>query len=217
MKKSDAEILSPFVSDERKSRVDEVLGRRTRSITVVLDRIHDAHNASAVLRSCEAFGIQEVHVIESKVTPFVISRKVTQGCEKWLDITRYSEAERCLEALRERKFSIYASLLSDEALPIGDLDSSRPMALVFGNEHDGVSPEVRARCDGAFMIPMFGFSQSFNISVATALSLYHLIGERVKSNLSGDLTAEDFKKMKDRYYRLSVKSGERILARLRKP
>ncbi|WP_367305898.1 TrmH family RNA methyltransferase [Alicyclobacillus acidocaldarius] len=165
--------LADWLRPERLLRLREVLMRRTSYIAVAMEAVDDGHNQAAILRSAEAFGVQHVAVIEGK-QPFHPSKGVTQGAHKWLTLHRMPDIGRAIDALHARGFQVYATDLSEGAQPIDAVDLARPTAILFGNEKDGVSPEARERADGRFYIPMAGFVQSFNVSVAAAIALYEL-------------------------------------------
>jgi tRNA (guanosine-2'-O-)-methyltransferase len=170
---------------------------------LVLEGVHDPHNIAACMRSAEGLGLQEVHV----VTPadYKPHKKVCQGGDKWLDIHYHRTPEALATALRARGYALYAAALNPDAVPIGGLDFSRRLALVLGNEHEGVSKELQALCDGAFVIPMRGFTQSFNVSVATGITLYHATQARAAAlGPDGDLDAADREALRLRWVELSV-------------
>lgn len=153
---------------------------------VVCADLQDPHNAAAILRTCEALGVLEVWVIEEN-HPFVPSPRVTQGAEKWLRIKRFRRADAAFSELRRRGFRMFAATpageLSVEELP------GEPLALVFGNETEGLRPELLAQCDGTFRVVMWGFSQSLNVSVAAGISLYIVVRARRQAlGQGGDLT-----------------------------
>ena len=171
------DFLYQFITDERKERFEEVLAYRTRHITVVLEDIFQPHNASAVLRSCDLTGIQDVHIIENNYT-FDINPDVVMGSTKWLDIHRYNEQEfntpTAINRLKEQGYQIVATCphrddITPEALPL-----DKPIALVFGTEKTGITDYVMDHADRFVRIPMFGFTESYNISVSAALMVYTL-------------------------------------------
>lgn len=200
-----------FVNEERQERIDEVVGLRTRSLCVVLDRLEDSFNIAAVMRTCEGLGLQEIHVIDNPEYPFEPHGKVTQGCDKWLDIKKYKSFADCKAALKARGFELWAAAIRDGATKLDDMKWDRKIAVVLGNERYGVSKEVLDGVDGVYWIPMRGFSQSFNISVATAMTLSRAISWRV-ANLGeqGDLTPDEAAELKASFMRLSVKQRKRI-------
>ncbi len=197
--------------DERKARIDEVVARRTRSLTVVLDRLEDTFNMAAVLRTCEAMGLQEVHVIRNPDVPFTPNHSVTQGCDKWLDVQLYDSFAECREALHARGFQLWASAIREDATSLFDLKFDSKMALVFGNERFGVSDEVLSGADGVFWIPMRGFTQSLNISAAASACVTRGIAWRLEHwGPEGDLTAGERQALRSEFQRLSVKQRKRI-------
>lgn len=169
------DALSKAVTPERLRRIEEVVAGRTDDLVVVLDRLSDPHNASAVLRSADAFGVQNVHAVVGH-HGFRASRGVSKGTQRWLDVTRYQTAEACARRLREAGHCIYVAAMAGEHT----LDALRAVprvAVVFGNEHRGTSPAMRALSDGTFSIPMRGFVESLNVSVAAAITLHTLAND----------------------------------------
>ncbi len=175
------ELLESLVTPRRMERLLGSLDNRLGHIRLIVENIHNPHNMSAVIRSCEAFGVQHLHVVE-ETEEYKIARGITKGSHKWLDIHRHRDFSECAAEVKGAGFKIYAAMLSDEAVPLEEIPITEPVALLLGNEHDGVSKAAQELCDGAYMIPMYGFVQSFNISVAAALSLYS-ITSRMRSEL----------------------------------
>lgn len=176
MNKQLIEYLKEFISEDRWNRINEVLDKRTEHITVVLEDIYQPHNASAVLRSCDGFGIQNVHVIENN-NVFDASSEVTIGADQWLSLHRYKNpgsdnVSECFDTLREKGYQIVATTPHENDHNLEELDISKPTALVFGTELDGVTDQVMEQADTFVKIPMSGFSESFNISVSAAICLY---------------------------------------------
>lgn len=169
--------MEGFVSERRKERLQEVLAERTRHMTVVLEDVYQAHNASAVLRSCDCFGVQDVHFIENK-NKFKISEDVSMGSTQWLTINKYNSEENntvnCIKELKSKGYRIVATTPHKDDCTISELDVTNPFALVFGTEIDGISETVFEMADEFVKIPMYGFTESFNISVCAALCMYEL-------------------------------------------
>lgn len=165
----DLPLLETF-RPERLARMYEVLNERTHYISLILEAVDDGHNQAAILRSADAFGIQKVSIVTGRA-PFQPNRKVTQGAHKWLTIQRYPDISTAIRSAQREGYQVLASHLAAEAVPITEVDLSRPTVFLFGNEHDGVSPEALQQADGNFVIPMYGFVQSFNVSVACAITL----------------------------------------------
>ena len=171
------EFLYQFITDERKQRFEEVLAYRTRHVTVVLEDIFQPHNASAVLRSCDLTGVQDVHIIENNYT-FDINPDVVMGSTKWLDIHRYNESAfntpAAIERLKAKGYQIVATCPHQDDYSPETLPLDQPIALVFGTEKTGISDYVMEHADKFVKIPMYGFTESFNISVSAALLVYSL-------------------------------------------
>lgn len=169
------EALSKVVTSKRLERIQDVARSRTDNLVLVLDRIADPHNSSAVLRSADAFGVQRVHVIVGE-QGFRASRGVSKGTHRWLDVVRYETADACARRLRDEDYAIFVAAMGGETRLEG-LRTTPRLAVVFGNEHRGVSPEMRDLADGTFSIPMCGFVESLNISVAAAITMQTLAGD----------------------------------------
>jgi tRNA (guanosine-2'-O-)-methyltransferase len=200
-----------FLLDVRKEKIDRVVSQRTRNFTVVLDRLEDSFNMAAVLRTCESFGVQEVHVVINPEAPFLPNSRVAQGCDKWLDVKQYKTFTDCREHLKSRGFSLYASAIREGATSLYTLRFDTKMALVFGNERYGVSEEVLAGVDGTFWVPMRGFSQSLNISAAASACISRAVAWRDEHlGGSGDLTAEEAQALRERFYVLAIKQRKRL-------
>ncbi len=200
-----------FLLDERRVRIDRAVAQRTRTLTVVMEAFCDPQNVNAVLRSCDAFGVQEVHVVEGAMKPWERNKKISQNADKWLDVVRWKSTAECLDALRARGFAVYATHLAAGAQALAEVPFEGKVALVFGNESRGVSVEALARADRRFAIPMRGFVQSLNVSVAVAVTLAHAVERRERERgRHGDLTEEEAEALRRRFYVLAVKQRARI-------
>jgi tRNA (guanosine-2'-O-)-methyltransferase len=168
------------ITERRLARMREVLARRQPDLTVVLENVHDPHNVSAVLRSCDAVGLLRVHLVYTLEEFPELSENVSGSALKWLELVFHPSIEACYRTLRSQGFTIYTTYLGDPARSVDlyDLDLTKPVALVFGNEQRGVSDEAVAGADGNFVIPMMGMVRSLNISVACAVSLYEALRQR---------------------------------------
>jgi tRNA (guanosine-2'-O-)-methyltransferase len=197
--------------DLRKERIEQIVRSRTRNLTVVLDGLEDAFNMAAVLRTCEAMGLQDVHAVLHPGVPFVPNSKVTQGCDKWLDIHLHPDFSACRKLLKARGFSIWASARQPDTQSLSLLRFNTKMALVFGNERFGVSPAVLTAADGFFWLPLRGFTQSLNVSAAVAACIYRAVSWREEHLASaGDLTDQEARILTERFSLLSVKQRARI-------
>ncbi len=192
--------LGELLTEERKLKIAQLVQERTFSVTAVTDTLYDVGNISAVMRSLENFGVQSMHAIQSKRIKRV--RNVSKGSEKWISLTKWYSGEECITSLKERGYKIYTTALQEGAKSLYDVDfTSGPCALVFGNEKDGVSPEILKMSDENILIPSVGMTQSFNISVAAAISFAEVFRQRVqKWGKMGDLTQEEKKILTSIFY-----------------
>ncbi len=180
------------MTPERSERLNAVLNKRQPGITVVLENVSDPHNISAVMRTCDAIGIQDIYVLNSAIQRHKKwGAKSSSSAAKWLTVHQYTDVKECFDALRKNYKKIYTTHLSTDAVDLYDINLTESVALVFGNEHSGVSEELIGLCDGNFIIPQVGIIKSLNISVACAVSLYEayrqkkLAGHYDQQQLSG--------------------------------
>lgn len=208
------EAISPLLTNARIERIDEILKSRTFSMIPVMENIYDRGNISAVMRSAEAFGFLRCHIIEAKDAKFKAANRVTKGADKWMDTKVFTRPADSVKELKTEGYQVFATSL-EASKPLETVDFTRKTAIVLGNEKEGVSPEMQKLCDGNVIIPMKGFSQSFNISVAAALTFYHASFQR-QNRLpagGGDLTANEIQQVKANYYLRCVETPEKILLR----
>ncbi len=171
------------MTPERKEKLVSVLDKRQDDITIVLENDFDPHNISAVMRTCDAVGVQEIYILNTKIPRHKKwGPKSSSSAKKWLTIHQFENASACFSSLRKRYSSILTTHLSDDAVSLYQVDFTKSIALVFGNEHNGVSNEIRALADGNFVIPQVGIIQSLNISVACAVTLYEAFRQK---NIAG--------------------------------
>ena len=167
------------MTPEREERLENVLDKRQPDLTVVLENVFDPHNISAVMRTCDAVGIQDIYVLNTKISRHKKwGAKSSSSAAKWLTVHEYSDASVCFAELRKKFPLILTTHLSSSAISLFEIDFTNPVALIFGNEHDGVSEEIRALADGNFVIPQVGMIRSLNISVACAVSLYEAFRQK---------------------------------------
>ncbi len=166
----------------RCKRYAEVLRRRQPDLVVVLERIKNPHNASAILRSCDAFGVQDVYIVKEGKS-LGVSKTVSSGSYRWLTLYFFEETKECLSHLKSLGFKILTTHLATDAIDIRDADLTQKVAIVVGSELEGVSEEALSMADANIMVPMVGFVQSFNVSVATALILYEAFRQRDKKGM----------------------------------
>lgn len=161
------------MTPERYNRLSDVLAKRQPDITIVLENVFDPHNISAVMRTCDAVGVQEIFILNTKIPRHKKwGAKSSSSAAKWLTVHQFEDLDACVKVLRERYSKILTTHLSSDAVSLHQIDFTQSIALVFGNEHAGVSDEMRAKADGNFIIPQVGIIQSLNISVACAVTLY---------------------------------------------
>lgn len=205
--------LSEFVSDERRAKFEQVIQYRTRHITIVLEDLYQPHNASAVLRSCDCFGIQDVHIIENKNT-YKVNQDIALGSSKWLNLISYKKqadnSKTCIAALKKKGYKIIATSPHKNDCSIQDLDITCKTALIFGTELKGISSEVMEQADGFVKLPMFGFTESFNISVSAALCLHNLVHKLHESPINWRLSEEEKEQVMLQWLRNSIRSSKLI-------
>lgn len=216
------EFLAQFITEERLQRFDDVLQNRTRRLTVVLENIHHAHNASACLRTCDCLGIQDVHVVES-MNSFEPNRDISLGSSQWLTIRRFqneasaehdaSPTIRCLQELKDNGYRILTTSPRQHSRSLYDLQADEPTAVVFGAEQLGVSDEAVEFADGLIHIPMYGFTESFNISVSVALVMQHLLAD-LRRQSDWQLAEAEVQELRDRWIRASL--GEKLAPLIRR-
>ena len=161
------------MTEERQKRIQDVLHHRQNDLTVVLENVHDPHNIAAVMRSCDAVGISEIYVLNTGMIPHPkFGKRSSSSAQKWVNVHQFSEAKYCFEEIKKKYSKIYSTHLDENAVSLYDLELTTSCALVFGNEHSGITKESLAYCDGNFIIPQVGMIQSLNISVPCAFSIF---------------------------------------------
>lgn len=170
------------MTSERQKKIESVLSKRQNDLTVVLENVFDPHNISAVMRSCDAVGIQEIYVLNTKIPRHKKwGTRSSSSAAKWLTVHQFENAEECFTALRKKYSTILTTHLSSDAVDLYELNLTNSVALIFGNEHSGVSEEIIKMADGNFIIPQVGIIRSLNISVACAVSLYEAFRQKQKA------------------------------------
>jgi tRNA (guanosine-2'-O-)-methyltransferase len=204
--------LSGFVTEARLKRFEEVLANRTRHIAIGLENIYQAHNASAVLRSCDCFGIQDVHIIENE-NKYTYNPDVSLGSEKWLTLNRYTDdksLDTCINTLKEKGYAIAVTSLHKDNYTIEEVPLNKKVALFFGTEMRGATNELESKADMFVKIPMLGFTESFNISVAAAISMYALSSRLRKEGIAWQLTELDKEELRLQWLRNTIPKVELI-------
>lgn len=168
------------MTPERKQRLKDVLDKRQGNITIVLENVFDPHNISAVMRTADAIGVQDIYILNTKIPRHKKwGAKSSSSAAKWLSIQQFDNAEECFSSLRKSYSTILTTHLSSDAVSLHQIDFTKSIALVFGNEHSGVSEEIRELADGNFIIPQVGIIRSLNISVACAVTLYEAYRQKL--------------------------------------
>jgi tRNA (guanosine-2'-O-)-methyltransferase len=212
---TDRELLQTVLLPDRVQRLRDVLANRTTSVTAVLENLHKDLNISAVLRTCESFGIQRVHVVPQPGDGKVYNT-ITQGCDRWLTIQRHAEITSCLAALKADGYRILAGAFEEGAQPLEDVDFSGRVALVFSNELQGASREALEMVDSCFVIPMDGFSQSLNVSVAAGISIHRVMQYKRSVNEELErLPSEEVEQLMDLWVKMSVRNADEVLTELK--
>ena len=192
-----------MITRERLKRMLEVLKKRQPDLTVVLERLKNPHNISAILRTCDAVGIQYVHIVE-ETGVVAVSKNVSRGSAQWLDISFYDDPLKCIQRLKHQGFKIYVTAIGPGAVDFREVDYTMPCAIVVGTELEGVSGEMISRADELIVIPMVGFVQSFNVSVATAIIMYEAFKQRDAKGLydSERVTPEERQRILEKWINL---------------
>ncbi|MEM6326429.1 MAG: RNA methyltransferase [Bacteroidota bacterium] len=224
-------VLAPYLTDRRRERMERVVAARTFSLWPVLERVHDPGNVNAVLRSAEGLGCGGAALValDGEAADLVeqyregtdnavlagerpIRRRQSQGAHKWMHVEAFDTTDAFITEARQRGYRIAVTALREDARPIADLDFSIPTALVFGAERDGASDEILAQADEAVLLPIDGFVQSYNVSVAAALALYHARADRIaRMGHHGDLSDDDRRTLLAHYIARGVPNAEALL------
>jgi tRNA (guanosine-2'-O-)-methyltransferase len=201
--------LEGFLTENRKEGFLRVLQNRTKHFTIAMEDVYQLHNTSAVMRSCEVFGIQELNVIEQKFGKRIDS-EIAMGAQKWVDVFRYNSVQSCLDSMREKGYQIIATTPHDDSCFLHEFDITKPSALFFGTERDGLSAEVLQQADGFLKIPMVGYTESLNISVSAAIIIQDITNRLRQSKLNWQLTADEVLDKRLDWTRKSIKDIEFI-------
>lgn len=207
------EHLLTFITPNKYNLFRNIINYRTKHCTVVVEDIFQPHNASAVLRSCDVFGVQDIHIIENKNT-YMINPKVVQGASKWLSIHKHNQLENntlsCVNTLKEQDYKIYATSPHASSYSIDDVPIDQKFALLFGTEKEGLSDIALANADAHVKIPMVGFTESLNISVSAAICLYEITRRLHQSEINWQLSEEEKVDLLIKWAKSIIKRGETI-------
>jgi len=204
--------LESFLTDERKARFLNVLSRRTNHFTIAMEDIFQLHNTSAVMRSCEVFGIQQLNVVEEKYGK-TIDKEIAMGAEKWVDINRFANMQECIDDVRSKGYRIIATTPHHDDCTLEEFDISQKSAIFFGTERLGLSEEVIGQADGFLKIPMEGFTESLNISVSAAIIIQSLTSRLRNSDIEWRLSEKEILEKRIDWARKSIKDIKRVESR----
>ncbi len=205
--------IGPLLTEHRRERIDQVVAHRNFSTAIVLEGIYDRGNISAVMRTAEGLGFANFHLIETQ-DKFKNAKGVSRGSDKWVEIKKWKRSTEAIQSIKAQGYQIVVTTL-EGGKPITEVDFTKPTALVLGNEKEGASPEMIEAADHRIIIPMNGFVQSFNISVAGAISLYHIYQQRMtRLGANADLSEEQQNILKAIYYMRTLDSSVDVLERV---
>lgn len=204
------EYLESFLTPRRRALFKKVVDQRTNFITVATEDVYQLHNTSAVMRSCDVFGIQNIHVIEERNLK-KIDREIAMGAQKWVSLNRHKSSSNCVDVLRRKGYQIVATTPSPRGGNLTDFDISRPSAIFFGTEKNGLSSEIIENADQFIQIPMYGFTESLNISVSAAIILQYITQELKNSKLIWELDENEKNAVKFEWLTRSFKNVDELI------
>ena len=215
MKAQLIDLLEEYVTDNKKELISAVLSQRTRHITVVLEDLYHAHNVSAVIRTCDCFGIQDVHITQQR-HEYNVNPNIVRGASKWVTLQKFendtNSTQNCLNELKNKGYKLIGTTPDPNSVSIDQLSIEEPMALIFGTEKDGLSDYAKGQLDEMVHIPMYGFTESFNISVSAALILRELVQQLKSSEIDWKLSEEEKEVLKLEWYKNIVKRSDLHIA-----
>ena len=220
MKKISIKELSPFLTADRKKRIEEVLSYRTKGISILLEDIYQSHNISAVLRTCDNLGIQNLYIIQD-LNRMVLSKNISLGSEKWITLNIKAKGIKkkdYIKSLKKEGFKIISTVppLREQSIPLDKFKIKKKMLICFGNEEKGLSEEILEHSDGLISIPMRGFNESYNISVSCAIIMNHLIDDAQRNNKLTKLNNNEINELRYEWYLKSIKNSSKIVRNLLK-
>lgn len=203
------EYLEGFLTDSRKEKFIRILADRTNHFTIAMEDVFQLHNTSAVMRSCEVFGIQELNVVEQKFGKR-IDTEIAMGAQKWVDVNRFSTIQNCIDAVKDKGYQVIATTPHNNSCMLHEFDITKRSAIFFGTERDGLSQEVIDQADGYLKIPMVGFTESLNISVSAAIIIQDITTRLRQSEVNWQLSSEEILQKRLTWARNSIKDIQRI-------
>lgn len=206
------EYLQTFLTERRKELFFEILEKRTRHFTVATEDVYQLHNTSAVMRSCDVFGIQDMHVVEERLGKR-IDKEIAMGAQKWVNLKRYNSVEDCISTLKKEDYQIIATTPHNDATLLHDFDVTKKSVFFFGTEKSGLSENVMNKADGFLKIPMYGFTESLNISVSAAIILQSVVTKLKQSNVDWGLSEEEKQQLNLDWTKKTIKNVNEIITR----
>jgi tRNA (guanosine-2'-O-)-methyltransferase len=206
------QYLQTYLTDRRKALFQEILAKRTRHFTVVTEDVYQLHNTSAVMRTCDVFGIQDLHVVEEKLGKRV-DKEIAMGAQKWVSLHRYDTITECMQQLRKDGYQLIATTPHNDSQVLHEFDVTRKSAFFFGKESEGLSQSVLNAADGFLKIPMYGFTESLNISVSAAIILQHVVTKLKQTTVPWKLSEDEKLDIEMQWMQRTIKSSEEIIAR----
>lgn len=206
------EHLESYLTEQRLERFNKVVSQRTKHFTVATEDVYQLHNTSAVIRSCDVFGIQEINIVEERNTKR-IDREIAMGAQKWVDLNRFNSVENCINKLKQNNYQIVATTPHTNDCLLNEFDVTKKSCFFFGRETEGLSQEVIDNADCFLKIPMFGFTESLNISVSAAIILQHVTTKLKQTNINWQLTPEEQQEKRLDWCKKTIKSYEDITTR----
>lgn len=206
------EHLETYLTENRKARFDSVLSQRTKHFTVATEDVYQLHNTSAVIRSCDVFGIQEVNIVEERNSKH-IDKEIAMGSQKWVDLNRYDTVSDCILGLKEKGYQIVATTPHTNDCELHEFDITKKSCFFFGRETEGLSQEVLDAANCYLKIPMVGFTESLNISVSAAIILQHVTTKLRQTTINWQLTEEEMLEKRLDWITKTIKSYDEIVGR----
>ncbi len=204
--------LQTFLTERRIDLFKKILSQRTRHFTVVTEDVYQLHNSSAVMRTCDVFGIQDLHVVEEKVSKR-IDKEIAMGAQKWVNLNRYNSITDCMQNLREEGYQIIATTPHNDSTLLHDFDVTKKSAFFFGTENEGLSDTVMNAADGFLKIPMYGFTESLNISVSAAIILQSVVTALKQTETKWELSEEEKLELEFQWMKNTIKVSNDIIER----
>ena len=206
------QYLESFLTENRKQRFQDVLSNRTKHFTVAIEDVYHLHNTSAVMRSCDVFGIQEINIIE-EVNRKRIDREIALGAQKWVDVNRFHSVGDCITNMKGQGYQIVATSPHENDCTLNDFDISKRSCIFFGKEVDGLSEEVLESADCFLKIPMVGFTESLNVSVSAAIIMQHLTSKLRQSDMDWQLSKDDQLDKRLDWAKKTLKNHDKLVRR----